>query len=148
MQSERSDEEAVSRRRAASCICVQGLAACQHRGELLLYPLFYSSIFSPMFFSTFLSLSSPLFLGPSSSFALWLSVLAPWFLRHFSLLLICVFAAAELESQGGHFVHFPKNVAKKRVPSPGEGVKSAWWDVGCVYGYDCTWPGECSCLCI
>lgn len=53
MQSERSDEEAVSGRGAASCISVQGLAVCQHRGELLLYPLFYSSIYSQMFFFYF-----------------------------------------------------------------------------------------------
>ena len=53
MQSERSDEEAVSGRGAASCISVQGLAVCQHRGELLLYPLFHSSIYSQMFFFNF-----------------------------------------------------------------------------------------------
>lgn len=74
MQSERSDEEAVSRRGAASCIAVQGLAVCQHRGELFTVPtllLFYLLSNVPLF------LFSPSFLGPSSFFALMLSVFTP-----------------------------------------------------------------------
>lgn len=59
MQSESSDEEAVSRRRTASGISVQRMAACQHRGELLLYPHFHLS--TPLYNVYFHSSNFPLF---------------------------------------------------------------------------------------
>lgn len=152
MQSERSDEEAVSGRGAASCISVQGLAVCQHRGELLLYPLFYSSIYSQMFFFCF---SIPLlsFLSWPVIFLCNLAVsLSQFSAQSFFFLLICVFvtcsATASLvnTTSGGIWV-FSKKTLKKNWAE--ECVKSCTVGCGmCVYGYDCTRLGKRSCLCI
>lgn len=137
MQSERSDEEAVSGRGAASCISVQGLAVCQHRGELLLYPLFYSSIYSQMFFFCF---SIPLL-----SFLSWpviflcnlavslsqFSAQSFFFIADLRLRYLLCNCQPSQHNVRGHLSVFQKNIEKKLSWRVCEILHSGLWDV-CV----------------
>lgn len=142
MQSERSDEEAVSGRGAASCISVQGLAVCQHRGELLLYPLFHSSIYSQMFFFYF---SIPLlwflpwpviFLCNLAVSFSQFSARSLFFIADLRLRYLLSNSQPSQHNVRGHLSVFQKKHWKKLS-----------WRV-CVYGYECKRLGERSCLCI
>lgn len=98
-----------------------------------------STLVSTMFFFRFSSLlRSPLrhFLGPSSIFALMLSIFTPLpLLGLLYLLLICVFVAC---SQNCFLSVFPN--IENNLTSPSERVvRSASRNMGCVDAYGCTW---------
>lgn len=93
-------------------------------------------------------LAHHLFLHFGCQFSLFFTFRVLWFADLRLCYLLSNSSVVNTKS-GGHLSVFQKHCKKKKVSSlPDEGVKSARWDVGCVYGYDCTWLGKCSCLCV
>lgn len=137
MQSERSDEEAVSRRRAASCISVQGLAGCQPKES------FYCTHSTPLttlqcsftLLSSSRLLSVLHFLAPSSSFSFWLSVFPPLCLQ---IPLYCWFASSLFTLKLKQSQHKSQG-AFERFPNRWREFKFLGWKgceiciVGCVH---------------
>lgn len=154
MQSERSDEEAASRRRAASCISVQGLAVCQHRGELLLYPLFYSSLLSTPQCSFLLFYSSPLLHFLAYPLSLHFSCQFSFSFFAFSLIFIAdlrlrylLWNASVVNTKSGATWVFSKTL-KKWESLARRGCEICTVACGMCVRVWMHMPGQGSCLCI